>query len=901
MQEETINDLQSFPVLTTEVGRTGGQRSGSTNGSSLLGQTVEATLRDVLAWRPRPTDPGGFLAALNQAFSVKEVEGHTEWAWKPRSYSVQADLGQVTGAQASIYARARNALDQCVPLLEGLYPLRSDSDPQDVDAIRALIISELNEMVGELGQEGGPALQRVDTLFESLLGPAPVPSNPEEMGGLLGKLRRRFGFDRTQVNTIEEEQNLTNFLIVVEHTAALKLSFDNQRQFFIGNGSDVFLGTQLVLLSRQLAVLGESVQEAYFAMDSVFLGPAERQTLLLPLPPEEPPLTIAQLLEWVESFSNEIGPRVIRSSGKDGVIALTPTVAKLRALIDATALKSEQSSDDPPRGFYTPRSARALRELDTHLKRAETLIGQIKREPEPDINEVAPAKGPGDGELILNLTGSGFQSGLSISLRSGSKIFTAYNVKLLSATKLEAHFILSGAEPGPWAVVAVNPGGANGKKNGVYTVAQSQLPAATLKVAGLGRFIGEPGDVFETNLFGSGFRATSTVTFNSADVSATVLPQAAQDRLPDILKLQISVAPGATPKRSHTVRVTTNELTAEQPNAFTVNPKTVMSLSAFNLFPETGPAGQKLTVHLYGSGFDSDAEVLFGSTPAEAVEFKDSNHLIAEVTIPAGTAPGTELPVTVKIGGDASAPITATCDDLFKVEAPPVVLSVTEIRPGEGLQGKRGVKVNITGTGFSANAKADFGGEGVEVTDTEFKNSNHLTATLDIEDDADPDIRRVRVTNMDTNVSVLSDITFTVLELLKPTLIEFLDASGNRIAKTDDMETDEEGNYFHVYSGNVRNIRVHFNWNLRENTVSKRNVFFIVDGGNRDIVVEPLKDHPKVIQCRGTFTEGDYTLRLSGVDVTTPLAAIRNEAGEPLAGGKDVEFYFNIIGHSSKP
>src|SRR5215211_7849819 len=111
MSEETINDLQSFPVLTSEVGRTGGQRSGYADGSP-LGQTVEATLREVLAWRPRPTDPGGFLAALNQAFSITEVEGHTEWAWKARSYSVQADLGKVTGAQASIYSRARNALDQ---------------------------------------------------------------------------------------------------------------------------------------------------------------------------------------------------------------------------------------------------------------------------------------------------------------------------------------------------------------------------------------------------------------------------------------------------------------------------------------------------------------------------------------------------------------------------------------------------------------------------------------------------------------------------------------------------------------------------------------------------------------------------------------------------------------------
>ena len=44
---------------------------------------------------------------------------------------MQADLGAVTGAQASIYSRAKVALYQSLPLLEGLTSLRVDILPED--------------------------------------------------------------------------------------------------------------------------------------------------------------------------------------------------------------------------------------------------------------------------------------------------------------------------------------------------------------------------------------------------------------------------------------------------------------------------------------------------------------------------------------------------------------------------------------------------------------------------------------------------------------------------------------------------------------------------------------------------------------------------------------------------
>src|SRR5207237_6674124 len=127
------------------------------------------------------------------------------------------------------------------------------------------------------------------------------------------------------------------------------------------SGVQPFFGTQMVLLSRALAVVGESVQEVNFTMDSVFLGPAERQTLQLnflspppfqqlfvPNVPSSPspvpttkrfpyffpaytsPLFVAELLDWIDRVASEEGPRLIQDAGKDGAVALSQTLDNLR-------------------------------------------------------------------------------------------------------------------------------------------------------------------------------------------------------------------------------------------------------------------------------------------------------------------------------------------------------------------------------------------------------------------------------------------------------------------------------------------------------------------------------------------------------------------------------------------
>lgn len=487
--KQHLDDLQSFPILTeeVEVPTTSRPAPSSVAGTSTLGDIVHNALRDVLGWRPKAHDPKSFVIALKQAFTPSEVEGRTAWTWTPRTYAIETDLGAITGAQASIYARAKAALEQSLPLLEGLQPLRSDADDEDLEASRAIVRSALKEIVDELGIRGGPRVVRVDELFASLLGNVINLTDPEQVGGQLGLLRDRFGMQRQFVNTVEEEQNLTNFLILVDSAVSLRLTWESQKPFFTRTSPDVFFGTQQVLLGRALGVVAESVHEAYFAMNSVFLGPAERETTILQLPIQDEAgqniivtLTVAELLDWVERFATDEGLRLIREGGKDGVIhAFVPTVEKLRDVVRAAAVIAQSNSDNPTQAFHTARVRRALNELQGHLETTFGLAGQIKRLPLPEVLRVEPSRAVIGGQVLLTVDGNNFQSGATVHLffpgtspTTSITLSRAQPATVVGTTSIRVPFNLADqkARAGAWSVIVRNPDGGEDQLPGAFQI-----------------------------------------------------------------------------------------------------------------------------------------------------------------------------------------------------------------------------------------------------------------------------------------------------------------------------------------------------------------------------------------------------------------------------------------------
>jgi hypothetical protein len=406
---ESIIDATAYPLLTEEVGfpaapvavpRSGyatPSRSGAGQG---LMQAAASAVSDILGWKTNSGDPKGFLGALTQSFSLTEVEGHIESAWNPRSYTVQTDLaGGITGAQASLYTRAKDAQDQCLPLLDGLYPLDPDADPEYVRALREMAKSQIAEIVKEFGIVP-PSILRVNTYFSILLGSQKhihfdsdprVESNPDRITGTLGELRDLYGiwFEKRDPtthdlrnnpfsNSVEDEQDITNFRVISDYMTSLLGTWIANGRYFELRLTKVpaFLGTQLILMSRQFNVIVETVGELRFTLDSVFIGPNERQQLLLDFGGSLPSMYLEDILREVETFMSDEGPRLIRDAGRIGIYQnLVPVIETYIDMVGAA--KHPANLGEIPDGYSTARVQNALDDLHTQLTYIKTLADQV--------------------------------------------------------------------------------------------------------------------------------------------------------------------------------------------------------------------------------------------------------------------------------------------------------------------------------------------------------------------------------------------------------------------------------------------------------------------------------------------------------------------------------------------
>lgn len=448
---KNVEDAVSYPILTEEIGYRPspvgipvGGGGGIGGGSGMpIGQAAQKAITDVLGWKMNTADPKGFIGALTQSFTLKEVEGHIESSWTPRTYAVQTDLGGgITGAQASLYMRAKDALDQSLSLLDGLYPLDPEADPEYVKALREMARSQMTEIVREFGAVGLPSILRIDTYFGILLGQNPsqlvsptgqligqVQFDPDQIRGTLGSLRDTYGIYFTNNrfnNSVEDEQDITNFRVISDYMTSLMQSWIANRNFFIVAPDNVaFFGTQLVLISRQFNVIAETVNETRFALDSVFIGPSERQTLLLEFAdPSLPPMFLEDVLDEVDKFVGEEGPRLLRDGGKISVTNnILPVVQALLNMIQQA--HSPLNINELPDGFRTARVQNSIDDLDDQLMQLINLVEQVEQPmPEPDekfqLSRIGNVHKNADGTWNFSIFGKEIDSMAGVFIESAS-------------------------------------------------------------------------------------------------------------------------------------------------------------------------------------------------------------------------------------------------------------------------------------------------------------------------------------------------------------------------------------------------------------------------------------------------------------------------------------------------
>ena len=426
---------QAFPLLTSDGVR---RSSSSGSGDGTVTPIVEGALRDVLGWRPRAQDTSAFTAALTASFQLSEVEGHVVATYSPRGFAMQADLGAVTGGQASLYTRAVSARTQMLTLLDGLTPLRPDPDTENCEAFRKLVRNALTTLVAELGTPGGPRVAVVDSFLRQLFGmpydKVPAGINADEVSGQLEQLRVLFGLQDAFVNNVDQEGMRTAFWTLADLVIDINRAWRTLRRQFTGNDQHGFLGTQLVLINRLLSATAEQVDEVEAALDSVFVSAAERQTIEIA---DTDGLTVDELLTWTRTFVTEEGPRIARDSGRDGIAtSFTPTVLnivdKVGSLMRAIGRQkaivtpnmrdifgippnyplqfpaiviSQRSSLPMPPGMRASRIQIGISGLDSLLHQLSAIAMRIGRETDFALLDAAVANFEGDTKTLLVLRG----------------------------------------------------------------------------------------------------------------------------------------------------------------------------------------------------------------------------------------------------------------------------------------------------------------------------------------------------------------------------------------------------------------------------------------------------------------------------------------------------------------
>jgi hypothetical protein len=518
-----IADISAFPLLTEEVGyppsplaRPSGGPSVGVPGASPLGQIAAKAVADVLGWKPKAGDAKGFVGALTQAFTLTEVEGHVESTWTPRTYAIQTDLGGgITGAQASIYSRGKDALDQSLPLLDGLYKLDPEAKDDDVAALKAVAKGQLTELVNELGFLGGPRTTRVNQYFNLLLGSNAFPlvgkslseTDPDRIGGTLGNVRDVLGLSfqyQDFVNSVADEQNLSNYRIISDYVTSLAQSWLNNIDFLVLDTTTPFFGTQLVLLSRQLSVVAEAVDQVRFTLDSVFIGPAERQAIelkdtgTLTGPGSFPysSIFLEDLFSWISNFATEEGPRLIQDGGKFGVQnTFYPVAHQLADAVGALLgiVNSAPGTGGLPPGMYAPRVQFSVKDLSKQLhvlaRRAKPIEHVITAEPvnlalevtgvEPNSISLSNPPSTGLSKVTVYIRGSGFELDVTgttikppIVAFNGPLTLTTipYTTYFRSEEVLAVTLNLSASPIGTWDVQVTNPDGKAATLSQAFTV-----------------------------------------------------------------------------------------------------------------------------------------------------------------------------------------------------------------------------------------------------------------------------------------------------------------------------------------------------------------------------------------------------------------------------------------------
>ena len=317
-------------------------------GVSLLERQVDRAITQVLG-RGTGRGSSGFINALNATFPTGS-DGQVQFApartalvlstpqdgypgvngiSKPIPQIAAGLAGQLSAEQATLYRETSVVATDALSVLAGLQPFVPEAETDKVEALRALVRSQINTLMDEFGRVEEPRPDRVDSYLAALRGP----------NGSLAEFGRRAFLDRgiTPV-TPADEAMLAGFQLVQEYVRLIETAWKSYYDARTGTKSLRFpeFTLRLQRASVMLPVLAEGNVNFMQAMDSVGFGERERRSQaarFTGLGPGAPDITVADLTDELDRLANVDGPVYLADSGEYGLSLLADQAHRLFMLL----------------------------------------------------------------------------------------------------------------------------------------------------------------------------------------------------------------------------------------------------------------------------------------------------------------------------------------------------------------------------------------------------------------------------------------------------------------------------------------------------------------------------------------------------------------------------------------
>jgi hypothetical protein len=253
-----------------------------------LGAILGAPLAVPTMEKPDTRFAGRITRLLDRGIERREEDGQITFVRRNPSLSVATleDGQRLGGTQAALTSYLSSEVETIKKLIGQLRPTLLDVDEDTIEYLKDDLGRRLDALTSEVGREGGPIPERVDTLIDA------AKDDLDDLATrLVGERAGQLSPVHFRDLPLAERERIEELIRVIEET------LENARKAIKDRiaGSDAELpksrGARLALLARTVEALPASVQQAYRALDSAGLGQSDRRAFR----------EIGNLLEWIKT------------------------------------------------------------------------------------------------------------------------------------------------------------------------------------------------------------------------------------------------------------------------------------------------------------------------------------------------------------------------------------------------------------------------------------------------------------------------------------------------------------------------------------------------------------------------------------------------------------------------